>query len=63
MQCVEAHGGVVVGVGSLIDRSGGAAAFTVKRVALATVSAATYQPEGCPLCKAGSPAVKPGSRT
>jgi len=63
VQCVETHGGTVVGVGSLIDRSGGTAAFTVKRVALATVTAATYQPDACPLCKAGNPAVKPGSRT
>jgi orotate phosphoribosyltransferase len=63
VQCVEAHGGVVVGVGSLIDRSGGTVAFSVKRVALATVTAATYQPEACPLCQAGSPAIKPGSRT
>jgi orotate phosphoribosyltransferase len=62
VQCVEEHGGVVVGVGSLIDRSGGAAAFPVKRVALATVSATTYPPESCPLCQRGSQAVKPGSR-
>ena len=33
-----------------------------QRVALATVTAATYPPEACPLCRAGSPAVKPGSR-
>ena len=52
----------MVGVGSLIDRSGGAARFAVKRVALATVSATNYQPDGCPLCKTGSQAVKPGSR-
>ena len=62
VQCVEEHGGVVVGVGSLIDRSGGAAAFPVKRVALATVGATTYPPESCPLCKAGGVAIKPGSR-
>ena len=31
VQCVETHRGTVVGVGSLIDRSGGTAAFTVKR--------------------------------
>jgi orotate phosphoribosyltransferase len=62
VQCVEEQGGVVVGVGSLIDRSGGAAAFDVKRAALATIKAATYIPEECPLCKAGSVAVKPGSR-
>jgi orotate phosphoribosyltransferase len=62
VHCVEEQGGVVVGVGSLIDRSGGAAAFPVKRVALATVSATTYPPESCPLCQRGSQAVKPGSR-
>src|SRR5688500_723587 len=61
VQCVEANGGTVVGVGSLIDRSGGAAAFRVKRTALATVTATTWQPEQCPLCKAGGQAVKPGS--
>jgi orotate phosphoribosyltransferase len=63
VQCVEDLGGGVVGVGSLIDRSGGAAAFTVKRVALATVTATTWAPEGCPLCKTGSQAIKPGSRS
>jgi orotate phosphoribosyltransferase len=63
VQCVQDLGGTVVGVGSLIDRSGGAAAFTVKRAALATVSATTWPPDACPLCEAGSQAVKPGSRT
>jgi orotate phosphoribosyltransferase len=62
VRCVEEHGGVVVGVGSLIDRSGGTAAFPVKRVALATLTAMTYPPESCPLCQAGSVAIKPGSR-
>lgn len=61
--CAEQNGGVVVGVGSLIDRSGGAAAFPVKRVALATLTAQTWQAETCPLCKEGTPAVKPGSRS
>lgn len=60
--CVEDNGGTVVGVGSLIDRSGGTAAFPVKRAALATVQAQTWAPERCPLCATGSPAVKPGSR-
>ena len=63
VQCVEEHGAAVVGVGSLIDRSGGAAAFTVKRAALATVTATTWAPEACPLCKAGGQAIKPGSRS
>ena len=61
--CVEEYGGVVVGIGSLIDRSGGVAAFGVKRVALATIEAQTWQPDSCPLCREGSPAVKPGSRS
>jgi orotate phosphoribosyltransferase len=60
--CVEALGGVVVGVGSLIDRSGGGASFTVKRATLATVKATTWKPEDCPLCRAGGQAIKPGSR-
>ena len=59
---VEDAGGTPVGVGALIDRSGGTAAFPVKKVALATLSVPTYKPEDCPLCKAGTPAVKPGSR-
>lgn len=63
VECVEKAGGLVVGVGSLIDRSGGAARFAVKRVALATVQAKTWAPEACPLCTTGSPAIKPGSRT
>ena len=60
--CAEKAGGVVAGVGSLIDRSGGAVRFPMKRVALATIQAKTWEPEECPLCKAGSQAVKPGSR-
>jgi orotate phosphoribosyltransferase len=61
--CVEALGGLVVGVGALIDRSGGAASFPVKRATLATVKATTWKPDECPLCRAGGTAIKPGSRT
>jgi orotate phosphoribosyltransferase len=63
VQCVAEHGGSVVGVGSLIDRSGGTATFKAKRTALATVTATTWAPEDCPLCKAGGQAIKPGSRS
>lgn len=56
-------GGVdVPAAGSIIDRSGGAADIGVPRVALASMVVTAYQPEECPLCKEGSPAVKPGSR-
>ncbi|MGH7339387.1 MAG: phosphoribosyltransferase family protein, partial [Candidatus Rokuibacteriota bacterium] len=60
--CVEGLGGTVVGVGSLIDRSGGGTSFPMKRGALAVVKATTWKPDECPLCRAGSQAVKPGSR-
>jgi orotate phosphoribosyltransferase len=63
IRCVEDNGGTVAGVGSLIDRSGGAAAFAVRRVALATLTATTWDPADCPLCKSGSTAIKPGSRS
>ncbi len=62
VECVRASGGSVIGVGTLIDRSGGTAAFDVKRASLATVSASTWPPEACPLCKSGGHAIKPGSR-
>lgn len=61
-ECVEGLGGVVVGVGALVDRSGGTAQFPVPKAALATVAATTWKPEDCPLCKAGGQAIKPGSR-
>lgn len=62
IKVVEEARGALVGVGTLIDRSGGTAAFPAKKAALATLSVPTYKPEDCPLCKAGTPAVKPGSR-
>jgi len=58
----RAAGATVVGAASIIDRSGGQQALDVPYYALATVSLPTYQPESCPLCAAGSPVVKPGSR-
>ncbi len=62
MEVVRQAGGVVVGAGSLIDRSGGAVDLGVPRHALAVLDVPVYTPEECPLCKDGSPAVKPGSR-
>jgi len=56
-------GGVVVGAGSIIDRSGGNQGLSVPYSSLAQVAFPTYQPDACPLCAAGSTAIKPGSRT
>ena len=59
----EHAGAQVIGAGTIIDRSGGAAALGVPFHALVTLSVPTYNPEGCPLCAAGTPLTKPGSRT
>lgn len=52
----------VIGAGCIIDRSGGQADLGLARVALATLSVATYPEESCPMCKQGTVAQKPGSR-
>ena len=52
----------VVAAGSIIDRSGGEADVGVPRVALETMKPITYDASDCPLCRAGLPIVKPGSR-
>jgi len=59
---VNLRKGKVVGVGVLIDRSGGIVDFGVKTEKLLTVELKTYLPEKCPLCKRGLPIIKPGSR-
>lgn len=55
-------GGDVIGVGAIVDRSGGAADFGLPFKALIQVEVESYDPADCPLCKEGTPAVKPGSR-
>ncbi len=59
---VEAAGALVVGIGSIIDRSGGRHGFAVPFAALLSLDLPTYPADSCPLCAGGSPAVKPGSR-
>lgn len=55
-------GARVLAAGSIIDRSGGSADLGVPRVALKTLEVVAYREEDCPMCRAGSPVVKPGSR-
>jgi orotate phosphoribosyltransferase len=62
IQVAAAAGGHVVGAASIVDRSGGTAAFDVPYVALLDVNLPAYQPDACPLCAKGLPVVKPGSR-
>ncbi|MCK8825318.1 orotate phosphoribosyltransferase [Fuchsiella alkaliacetigena] len=62
IEVVERYGGDLVGVGILVDRSGGEVDFGVQKEALLTMEVETYSPEDCPLCAAGVPIDKPGSR-
>jgi orotate phosphoribosyltransferase len=55
-------GAVVVGAAAIVDRSGGQQRIDVPFHVLAEVSLPTYDPASCPLCRAGQPVVKPGSR-
>ncbi len=59
---VRTYGADPVSAGSIIDRSGGAVELGIPRVALETLQVTAYDPSVCPLCAAGEPVVKPGSR-
>ncbi|GIX47902.1 MAG: orotate phosphoribosyltransferase [Candidatus Tectimicrobiota bacterium] len=59
---VARHGGEAVGVGAILDRSGGQVRFAVPLHALATLEVPVYSPQDCPLCRQGRPLSKPGSR-
>lgn len=60
---IREKGGEVVAVASLINRSGGKADFDVPFESLIDFNFEVYQEEDCPLCKKGTVAVKPGSRS
>ena len=58
----QRHGAQVVGACSIVDRSGGTHGLELPYAALLPMSLPTYREAECPQCKAGVPAVKPGSR-
>ena len=62
MNVVQSLGGVVAGVGAIVDRSGGQTQFGVPFRAAVTLSIPVYDPDDCPLCREGLAIVKPGSR-
>ena len=61
-EALQQAGADVIGAASIIDRSSGAADVGVPRLALATLDVQSLPPDQCPLCQAGVPVVKPGSR-
>jgi len=62
VKCVEDAGGKVVGLTSIIDRTGGDAGLPLPLHSLAKVKVETWKAEDCPLCGDGVELVKPGSR-
>jgi orotate phosphoribosyltransferase len=52
----------VAAVASLVDRSAGKVNFGVPFLSLLSLDVKSYKAEDCPMCKAGSKPVKPGSR-
>jgi orotate phosphoribosyltransferase len=62
MDVAARAGATIVAAGAIVDRSGGASALGTPFETLVTLALPTYPPESCPLCAAGQPVVKPGSR-
>ena len=62
IELAQASGANVVGAAAIINRSSSDLNLGVPFSALGVVSLPTYQPNVCPQCIAGTPAVKPGSR-
>lgn len=58
----ERLGGVVVGIGAIVDRSAGPPGFDCPFEALTSLEAPAFIPGMCELCRQDVPLVKPGSR-
>jgi len=58
---VRERGAEVLGVGALVDRSGGVS-FGVRLTALVSVEVPNFSAEECPLCKKGLPLEDPDER-
>jgi orotate phosphoribosyltransferase len=58
----ESYDATIVGIGELLDRSGGAVQFDYPLEALATVEADSWDPSECPLCAKQVELTQRGSR-
>jgi len=61
IEAVEKLNGKIIGIGILVDRSGGKVDFGYPLFSCLESDTTTYKPEDCPLCAEGIPLVKPGS--
>jgi orotate phosphoribosyltransferase len=63
MNSINKLGGIVIGIGVLIDRSPEEMDFGVPLFSCLRAPTAVYSPEECPLCAAHIPLVKPGGQS
>lgn len=56
---IQERGGIVVGVGCIVNRNPKEVQFSVPFRALAEIQFESWDPEQCPLCKEGTPLVEP----
>ena len=61
MTAVNKRGGIIIGIGALVDRSEQRIDFGVPLFSCHRAITPTYTPQDCPLCAAQIPLVKPGS--
>jgi len=62
VELAQSMGATVVGVGVIVDRTGGKLDVGLPFKSLVSMEIASFLPEDCPLCAQGLPVVKPGSR-
>lgn len=59
-EVIKSLGGEVVGIACIVDRSSGEIGYPLYSAVKLEIE--SYDPEECPLCKEGTPYIKPGSR-
>ena len=62
LSVVQEFEAIPVGVGVLVDRTGGTVDFGLPQSSIIQLSIQAFEAEECPLCAQGIPAIKPGSR-
>lgn len=62
IKIVQEAGGEVIGVGAVVDRTGGKIDFGTRFESVISMEVESFEADKCPLCQQGLPLVKPGSR-
>ncbi|EGW41289.1 orotate phosphoribosyltransferase [Desulfosporosinus sp. OT] len=62
LSVVQEFEAIPVGVGVLVDRTGGTVDFGLPQSSIIQLNIQAFEAQECPLCAQGIPAIKPGSR-